>query len=222
MAGVWFGVSNESNVCIAIVVLELFVILCLSLYLFNPTKDGSGIPEIAGCDVADPEFKRGRISESKSLLNSDSSSLANFLPLHQSGTKQKAKTTEKTYIRQKSLQPVPVTVSEPISANISPVREPSPKPAEKPKTPIALVEAPKDAINENSTLTSSNGSEKRRKSVEFLEIPSEKTESDVNLSVIKEELTREEVTHREEEVTPAFEKIKTEREVITTTKVDIS
>ena len=193
MAGVWFGVSNESYVCIAIVLAELLVILCLSLYLFNPTKDGSGIPEIAGCDVADPEFKRGRISESKSLLNSDSSSLANFLPVPQV-SKPKA---EPTYVRQSSLTPLP----EPIRTLNSPVIEPEPIRAEEEKTALQA-----EAQNE------------RRKSVDFLE--SEKTENDFSKSIIKEETTREEVTHREvTPISPTFEKIKTEREIITTTKV---
>lgn len=193
MAGVWFGVSNESYICIAIVFAELLVILCLSLYLFNPTKDGSGIPEIAGCDVADPEFKRGRISESKSLLNSDSSSLANFLPVPQT-TKPKA---EATYIRQNSLTPLPA----PLKAQNTAVNDPVPISTEEPKTEIAA-----EIING------------RKKSDDFFD--SEKTENDFNRSVIKEETTREEVTHREvTPISPTLEKIKTEREIITTTKV---
>ncbi|CAG5111141.1 Oidioi.mRNA.OKI2018_I69.chr2.g5475.t1.cds [Oikopleura dioica] len=214
MAGVWFGVSDASYACIAIVLAELLVILCLSLYLFYPTKDGSGIPEIAGCDVADPEFKRGRVSESKSLLNSDSSSLANFLPVPKSA-KIQAKPSEPTYVRQNSLHPLP----EPIVNDSSPVDEPIPSKnePEKPKTPIFLEPKVEVPVEKSSGVDEER---KRRKSVDFL--ISEKTGSE-DLSVIKEdikeEITREETTHREvTPISPTMEKIKTEREIITTTK----
>ena len=147
-------------------------------------------------------------------MNSDSSSLANFLPVPKSA-KIQAK-PEPTYIRQKSLQPLP----EPIINDSSPVREPTPVKIqpEKPKTPIFL--EPKVEI---PVLNSSGIEEerKRRKSVDFL--ISEKTGSE-DLSVIKEdikeEITREETTHREvTPISPTMEKIKTEREIITTTKV---